>query len=84
MYPIISNAIGAVLILQAFDDGGRIDLYYYGARYYDDRGLFLTIDPLHGRYPGWSPYAYALNNPGRFDKTNLERAKKGLAEQRTN
>ncbi len=50
---------------------------YFGARYYDS-GIgrwtiacppelcFLIrrrVDPLASKYPGWSPYNYALNNP---------------------
>ena len=47
-----------------FDDENSIDLYYYGARYYDpDIGRFLAIDPLASKYPGWSPYVYTLDNP---------------------
>ncbi len=33
-------------------------------RYYNPRlGIWLTTDPLSDRYPGWSPYNYALDNP---------------------
>lgn len=40
--------------------------YYYGARYYDpELGRFLAMDPAAGKYPGWSPYAYTLDNPIR-------------------
>ena len=38
--------------------------YYYGARYYDPRiSLWIGVDPLAGKYPVSSPYAYCLNNP---------------------
>jgi RHS repeat-associated protein len=39
-------------------------LYYYGARYYDAQtSIWLSVDNKAEKYPGWSPYAYALNNP---------------------
>ncbi|MCX6272782.1 MAG: DUF4329 domain-containing protein [Bacteroidetes bacterium] len=42
-------------------------LYYYGARYYDPKSsVFLGVDPLADKYPGWSPYTYTLDNPIRF------------------
>jgi hypothetical protein len=39
-------------------------LYYYGARYYNDKwGLWLGVDPMADKYPGWSPFVYCANNP---------------------
>ena len=39
-------------------------LHYYGARYYDSRlGVWLSVDPLAEKYPGYSSYVYCLNNP---------------------
>jgi RHS repeat-associated protein len=50
-----------------FDDDIGIDIYYYGARYYDpELGRFLSVDPLASKYPDLSPYAYCANNPLKF------------------
>jgi RHS repeat-associated protein len=43
------------------DDGYDIDLYYYGARYYDSElGRFISADPIRGYY---NAYSYAGSNP---------------------
>lgn len=43
---------------------GKTGLYYYGARYYDPKGsIWLSIDPLAEKFPGYSPYNYTMNNP---------------------
>ena len=39
-------------------------MYYYGARYYDPRiSIFVSVDPLAEKYPGWTPYHYVHQNP---------------------
>ena len=39
-------------------------LYYYGARYLNSSiALWLSTDPLQGKYPGMSPYNYCAGNP---------------------
>jgi len=38
--------------------------YYYGARYLNPKfSIWLSVDPLAEKYPGWSPYNYTLQNP---------------------
>src|SRR5690554_5084101 len=38
--------------------------YYMSARYYDPKwSIWLSVDPLAEKYPGWSPYNYTMNNP---------------------
>ncbi|UEG49601.1 RHS repeat-associated core domain-containing protein [Ferruginibacter lapsinanis] len=40
------------------------NMYDFGARIYDPRlGRFFSVDPLERKYPSWSPYVYALDNP---------------------
>jgi RHS repeat-associated protein len=44
---------------------------YFGARYYDARvGRFFTQDRFKEKYPGLSPYQYAVNNPVLFIDVN--------------
>ena len=46
------------------DTEGGLNLDYFGARYYDPAlGRWLQADPLSEKYPAWSTYNYALNNP---------------------
>ena len=41
--------------------------YYYSARYYDPKlSIFISVDPLADKYPGWSPYNFCMNNPIYF------------------
>src|SRR5699024_3843720 len=38
--------------------------YFYGARYLNPKfSIWLSVDPLTEKYPGWSPYNYTLQNP---------------------
>lgn len=51
--------------------------YDLGARMYDARlGRMLSIDPLVAKYPDYSPYSFAINNPILFvDKDGQEPVK---------
>ncbi len=41
-----------------------LDLYYYGARYYDaELGRFTQIDRFRKKYPALAPYQYGANCP---------------------
>jgi len=51
-------------------------LYYYGARYYSPWTCrFVSVDPLASKYPFYTPYQYAGNQPINFiDLDGLEQA----------
>ena len=37
---------------------------YFGARYYNNKlGIWMSVDPMEVKYPGWTPYKYCLDNP---------------------
>ncbi len=39
-------------------------LSYFGSRYYSsDLSIWLSVDPMSGKYPSFSPYVYCANNP---------------------
>ncbi len=43
------------------------DVYDFGARIYDGRlGRWLSLDPQFKSHPGFSGYAYVLNNPKKW------------------
>ncbi len=59
--------------------------YYYGARYYDPRiSVWLSVDPLAEKAPGWTPYRYGFNNPIKYtDPKGLFETKFGAWWHRT-
>ena len=41
-------------------------LSYFGSRYYSsDLSIWLSVDPMSGKYPSLSPYTYCADNPVR-------------------
>ena len=47
---------------------GEGNSYDFGARMYDSRlGRWFAVDPDASKYPSWSPYAFSLNDPIRFN-----------------
>ena len=42
-------------------------LSYFGARYYSSElSIWLSVDPMSGKYPSLSPYVYCADNPVKF------------------
>ncbi len=57
----MNNFYKTLVILAAF---ALISQPAIAGRYYDaTTGRFLTVDKLAHKYPSWSPYNYALDNP---------------------
>ncbi|MDR1791818.1 MAG: RHS repeat-associated core domain-containing protein [Bacteroidales bacterium] len=66
-------------------------MYYFEARY-QSPPVFISRDPLFGKYPMFSPYAYCANNPVKYidpdgrkivaaDRTTKKYIKKYLKDQ---
>ncbi len=48
-------------------------LSYFGARYYSsDLSIWLSVDPMSGKYPSLSPYVYCADNPVKLVDSNGE------------
>ena len=48
-------------------------LSYFGSRYYSsDLSVWLSVDPMSGKYPSLSPYTYCVNNPVKLVDPNGE------------
>ena len=46
---------------------------YFGSRYYSsDLSIWLSVDPMSGKYPSLSPYVYCANNPVKLVDPNGE------------
>ena len=58
-------------------------LYYYGMRYYAAWTCrFISVDPLAGKYPFYTPYQYAGNKPINF--IDLDGAEEAEASDKNN
>jgi RHS repeat-associated protein len=59
-----NNVWNSSFLFNAKELDEETGLYYFSARYFDPRvSVWLSVDPKLEKYPSWSPYAYALQNP---------------------
>ncbi len=67
-YPFGESSFGSYAKKRYRFNNKEIDeesgLYYYGLRYYAAYlGRFISVDPLYRKYPEYTPYQYAGNQP---------------------
>ncbi len=54
----------APFTFSAKEKDSETGLSYFGARYYSsDLSIWLSVDPMSGKYPSLSPYVYCADNP---------------------
>ena len=62
--PSITHNLAALDAFSAKERDVETGLSYFGARYYSSElSIWLSVDPMSGKYPSTSPYAYCRNNP---------------------
>jgi RHS repeat-associated protein len=55
-----------IFTFSAKEKDSETGLSYFGSRHYSsDLSIWLSVDPMSGKYPSLSPYVYCANNPVR-------------------
>ena len=66
-------AVTASYTFSAKEKDSETSLSYFGARYYTSNlSIWLSVDPMSGKYPSLSPYTYCANNPVKLVDPNGE------------
>ena len=69
----ISGYDGARYTFSAKEKDSETGLSYFGSRYYSsDLSIWLSVDPMSGKYPHQSNYVYCSNNPLKMIDPNGE------------
>ena len=69
----ISGYDGARYTFSAKEKDSETGLSYFGSRYYSsDLSIWLSVDPMAGKYPSLSPYTYCADNPVKLVDPNGE------------
>ena len=74
-YSLLPVTYSLIYSFSAKERDAETGLSYFGARYYSsDLSIWLSVDPMSGKYPHQSNYVYCSNNPivlvdpnGEFD-----------------
>ncbi len=70
---IPTNSLAAHYSFSAKERDTETGLSYFGARYYSsDLSIWLSVDPMSGKYPHQSNYVYCSNNPIKVIDPNGE------------
>ncbi len=68
-----STSWNAMYTFSAKEKDTETGYSYFGSRYYNsDLSIWLSVDPMAGKYPSLSPYAYCADNPVKLVDPNGE------------
>ena len=68
-----SSSWNAMYTFSAKEKDAETGYSYFGARYYSsDLSIWLSVDPMAGKYPSLSPYTYCADNPVKLVDPNGE------------
>ncbi len=68
-----SHFDGVRYTFSAKEKDSKTGLSYFGSRYYSsDLSIWLSVDPMSGKYPSLSPYVYCADNPVKLVDPNGE------------
>ena len=75
-HPILNSSfliLNCTYTFSAKEKDPETGLSYFGSRYYSsDLSIWLSVDPMSGKYPSLSPYVYCADNPVRVVDPNGE------------
>ncbi len=72
-YSLFPVTYSLIYSFSAKERDAETGLSYFGARYYSsDLSIWLSVDPMSGKYPSLSPYVYCADNPVRCVDPNGE------------
>ena len=75
-HPILNSSfliLNCTYTFSAKEKDSETGLSYFGSRYYSsDLSIWLSVDPMSGKYPSLSPYVYCADNPVKLVDLNGE------------